>query len=115
MRLDWDDEEMARFYEDQWPGNRLRFHELAARFPDASARAVHETFFLTLTLLFNVAPPANVKPDKQHVDTMPCKPEPGILGYVSGYMGIVEPQMRLTEHLHMLVRSSKRMGTGLEG
>ena len=104
ISLDWEDEEMASFYESQKTGNRHRLYELAVRYPDAAARAVHDTFYQTLALLFNVAPPANVKPERQHVDTMPCKKEPGIFGYVSGYMGIVEPQMRLTEHLHMLVQ-----------
>ena len=83
----------------------MRFHELAAQFPDAAARAVHDTFYHTLTILFNAAPPANVDPKAQHVDTIPCKLTPGILGYIAGYLGIVEPQMRLTEHLHMLVQS----------
>ena len=68
-------------------GNSLRFHQLAAQFPDAAARAVHDTFYHTLTILFNAAPPANVDPKAQHLDTIPCKLTPGILGYIAGYLG----------------------------
>ena len=57
----------------------------------------------TLTELFNVAPPANRKPARQHIDGVPARCEEGLLGHVSAYMGIVEPQMSLTEHLHMLL------------
>ena len=30
--------------------------------------------------------------------------EPGLLAYIAGYLGIVEPQMRMTEHLHMMIQ-----------
>ena len=37
------------------------------------------------------------------MDGIPARCEEGLLGHISAYMGIVEPQMRLTEHIHMLV------------
>ena len=104
MSLDWDDDEMARYYNRHRAGNALFFHELATTCPGAAAQCVHWTFRRTLTELFNVAEPANHKPKRQHVDGIPARCEPGLLGYVAGYLGIVEPQMRLTEHLHMLVQ-----------
>ena len=85
-------------------GNTLFFHELATKWPGAAAQCVHWTFRRTLTALFSVAEPASHRPGRQHVDGIPARCEPGLLGYVAGYLGIVEPQMRLTEHLHMLVQ-----------
>ena len=105
ISLDWDDEEMAQYYERNKAGNSLRFHELAATWPGAAAQCVHWTFQHTLTALFNAAPPANVKPLRQHIDGIPARCEPGLLAYLAGYSGIVEPQMRLTEHLHMLLQA----------
>ena len=55
-------------------------------------------------MLSNAALPANVKPLRQHIDGIPARCEPGLLAYPSGYLGIAEPQMRLTEHLHMLLQ-----------
>ena len=104
MSLDWDDDDMARYYNRHRAGNALFFHELATTWPGAAAQCVHWTFRRALTALFNVAEPANHKPERRHVDGIPARCEPGLLGYVAGYLGIVEPQMRLTEHLHMLVQ-----------
>ena len=95
---------MAGYYNRHRANNALYFHELSATWPGAAAQCVHWTFRRTLTALFNVAEPANLKPQRQHVDGIPARCEPGLLGYVAGYLGIVEPQMRLTEHLHMLVQ-----------
>ena len=44
------------------------------------------------------------KKTRQHIDGIPAKCEPGLLAYVAAYLGIVEPQMRLTQHLHMLMQ-----------
>jgi len=104
ISLDWDDDDMTAYYNRVKQGNALRLHELATRWPAAAARCVHWTFQHTLQVLFNAAPPANAKPRMQHVDTIPACCEPGLLSYVAGYLGIVEPQMRLTEHLHMLIQ-----------
>ena len=104
VSLDWDDEVMADYYAKAKKENPMLFHILAAEDPAAAARMVPWTFTKTIELLFNCAPPANTKPKKQHQDTSPCKCEPGTFGYVSGYFGVVEPQMRQTEHLHMLVQ-----------
>jgi len=102
--LDWDDQEMSEYYARAKQDNPLRFHEFAVRFPAAAAQCVHLTFRMTIELLFNCAPPANIKPKRQHADGFPCKCEPGIYNFILGYLGIVEPQMRWTEHLHMLIQ-----------
>lgn len=35
---------------------------------------------------------------------LPCKCEPGLFGYIFGCFGIVGPEMRFTEHIHMLIQ-----------
>ena len=104
VSLDWGDETMDAYYERHKKDNPFCFHTLAVEDPAAAALCVHETFRMVIEILFNCAPPANVKPEKQHLDTFPCKCEPGIFGHVAGYFGPVEPQMRQTEHIHMLVQ-----------
>ena len=37
------------------------------------------------------------------MDTFPCKCEPGIVSHVGGYFGPVEPQMRGSLHIHLLL------------
>ena len=79
ISLDWDDEEMAQYYNRNRAGNPLRFHELAVAWPAAAAQCVHWTFEHTLTALFNVDRPANRKKTRQHIDGVPAKCEPGLL------------------------------------
>ena len=104
LSLDWNDADMAAYYDRHKAGNALFFHELAVRWPGAAAQCVHWTFEQTLTVLFNLAPPANRKPRQQHWDGIASRCEPGLLACISSYLGIVEPQMRWTEHLHKLVQ-----------
>ena len=56
-------------------------------------------------MLFNASPPANRKLFLQHIDGIAARCEPGLLAHLAAYLGIVEPQMRLTEHLHMLLQA----------
>ena len=104
MSLDWDDDEMRSYYSRVCEDNDLRLHEFAVEHPAAAAQCVHKTFQMTIEFLFNCAPSANHRPEKQRADGFPCKCEPGIFGYIAGYLGVVEPQMRWTEHIHMLVQ-----------
>jgi len=104
ISLDWNDEEMADYYDRGRAGNSLRFHELAVSWPGAAAQCVRWTFQHTLTMLFNAAPHANRKPFQQHIDGIAARCEPGLVGHLMAYLGIVEPQMRLTEHIHMLLQ-----------
>ena len=106
ISLDWDDNEMRRFYEEAKTGDSLAFHILAAQDPRAAARAVHHTFRATMELLFNCCTPMTCKPRARALfaDGHPCRCEPGLVGYVLGYFGVVEPQMRFTEHMHMLIQ-----------
>ena len=105
MSLDWNDEEMGAYYDRVKAGNRLRLHELATEWPGAAAQCVHETFTMTLQIIFNTSPPANPKkPHRLHADGVPARCEPGLISYVASYLGIVEPQMRYTEHIHMLMQ-----------
>ena len=102
VSLDWDDPCMQKYYEDVKKGNSLVLHELAAQNPMATMRCVHLTFRMTIELLFNCTAAANVKSSSQNLDLVPAHCEAGMFNYVSGYLGVVEPQMRFTEHLHLL-------------
>ena len=95
---------MKGFYAEARTGDALAFHRLAAQIPCAAAKAVHSTFRMTLEILFNCCAPANCKSKACFADGYPCKCEPGALGYLLGYLGVIEPQMRLTEHMHALMQ-----------
>ena len=103
ISLDWDDEATAQFYERAKKGSASRLHELAAQWPAAGALCVHWAFDQTIQKLCRCAPAANWKPEEQHVHTIPALcGMPGMFGYGAGYLGMVEPQMRKTEHLHSI-------------
>ena len=104
LSLDWDDEEMTRYYEAEKEGNALRFHDFAASHPRACSRAVHETFRMVLEILGSAAPPANVPGGTQHLDLIAAKCEAGMWQYVHAYNGTVEPQGRTTEHMHAFLQ-----------
>ena len=104
VSLDWDDEAMQAYYDRVQQNNSLRLHEFAVEHPAAAAQCVHTTFLTVITLLFSCAAPANYRPNKQFADGVPSRCEPGLLGHLAGYLGIVEPQQRYTEHIHMLVQ-----------
>ena len=104
ISLDWEDEVMSEYYETVQKGNRFILHEYAAQHPAAAARAVHWTFDHCLRILFNTAPAATVSASEIHTDGVAARCEAGLIGHVQSYMGIVEPQMRKTEHLHKLIQ-----------
>ena len=104
ISLDWNDEEMAAHYEQVKKGNRHKLHEFATQYPAAAARCVHWTFENTLEILFNCSPAANVRPAEMHTDGIFSRCDPGLVGHLSSFLGIVEPQMRQTEHLHALIQ-----------
>jgi hypothetical protein len=93
ISLDWNDAEMDKYYGEVLKDNPLRLHELAAKFPDAASRCVHAAFKMTLELLCNCLPSANMG-GKVPFDLIPARCEPGIFGYILAYLGAVEPQMR---------------------
>ena len=106
IRLDWSDEEMQRFYaEAKLKFDDLIFHKVVAEDPAAASKAVHRTFVMTIEILFHCCSPATARKIRScFPDGFPCKCEPGMLSFVKGYLGIVEPQMRFTEHMHMLIQ-----------
>ena len=95
---------MATYYECVKKGNRHLLHEFASQYPAAAARCVHWTFDKVLQILFNCAPAANVNPSEVHTDGVAARCEPGLVSSLYSYLGIVEPQMRKTEHLHALLQ-----------
>ena len=104
ISLDWSDAEMRQYYDDARAVDAMVFHRLAVRDPAAAAQAVHQTFRMVIEILFNCCPPANCENHALSADGYPCKCEPGMVGYLLGYLGLVEPQMRFTEHMHMLLQ-----------
>ena len=82
ISLDWDDTQMAAYYERVKKGNRHVLHEFATKYPAAAARCVHWTFDQMLQVLFNCAPAANVNADEMHTDGIAARCEPGLANYL---------------------------------
>ena len=59
----------------------------------------HYTVRLVIKTLFHCSKPGTPFPD-----CLPTETEPGIFGHISGYLGVVEPQMRKALHIHMLIQ-----------
>ena len=79
--------------------NPRRLHEMANSNPLPATRYFHYTVRLVIDTLFNCSAPGHCFPDN-----VPARAEPGVFGYVGGYLGVVEPQMRKALHMHMLVQ-----------
>ena len=104
ISLDWDDAQMRAYYDEVLKDNPLRLHELAARHPAAAAKCVRTTFKMTMEILCNCLPSASAHPEKMPFDLVAARCEAGIYSHIRAYFGAVEPQMRKTEHLHMLLQ-----------
>ena len=69
----------------------------------AAMRCVRFVMEPTIDTLMNCSPPANKKPQAQHLDLIASNTEPGVWQHVAAYFGVVETTKTLREHLHMLV------------
>ena len=87
--LDWDDGETEAYIENVLKDNPRRLHEAVAANPMAATRCFHRTVKLVLRTLFN----CEASPGKA-ADGIAAGEEPGLFGYVRGFLGVVEPQMR---------------------
>ena len=87
--LDWSDDATDEYFARCLQGNSRRLHEMANQDPFAATRCFHYVVDLVIRTLFNCAPPGKCYPDG-----IPAGIEPGIFGYCSGYLGMVEPQLR---------------------
>ena len=96
--LDLSDEETDRYIASFLQQNPRRLHEAVAGNPLAATRCFHWTVKLVLRTLFN----CDETPGGA-VDSVAARETPGLFGYVRGYLGVVEPQMRKALHIHMLV------------
>ena len=76
-----------------------RLHEFVAANPLVGARCFHWTVRLVVGTLFHCYDPREVP-----IDSIPARETPGVFGYLRGYLGIVEPQLRKALHMHMLVQ-----------
>ena len=97
--MSFEDAAADQFITEFTRGNPRIVHELVARNPMAATRCFHWTVRLVIRVLFNCAD----KPG-QNLDNIAASDTPGVFGYVRGYLGIVEPQMRKALHTHMLVQ-----------
>lgn len=79
--------------------NPRRLHDVVVQDPSTAARCFHYTVRLVIKTLFHCASPGQSYPDG-----LPTDAEPGILGHLAGYLGVVEPHMRKALHIHMLVQ-----------
>ena len=97
--LDLSDADADKFLADLLATNPRKLHEMAAQDPVATTRCFHYTVRLVLDTLFNCG-----KPGQPFPDGLPCRCESSVYGHVSGYLGVIEPQMRKALHMHMLVQ-----------
>ena len=91
---------MSAYFEEVKRGNALRMHEFAASHPAAVSKTVHATFQLVLEHLANCCTPASLPEGSVHFDLIPASCEEGVFSYLSSFNGVVEPQVRTTEHMH---------------
>ena len=97
--LDAADEETDAWLHDVLNAKPRLLHELVAQDPVAATKCFHYTVRLVVDTLFNCVSPGHPCPDGK-----PCREVPGVFGLISGYLGVVEPQMRKALHIHMLVQ-----------
>ena len=73
----------------------------------AADKCFHTTIRLTMTKLFNCTHASNDLNRSGwtplHADGFPCNLTPGIASYLSWYLGITEPQLRKSLHMHAIL------------
>ena len=104
ISLDWNDAEMLSYYERALGKDWSRFHRLIIENPRASMLCFHKTLKLVLQHLLGCTPNVLGKRLRRHLDNLAALPTPGIFGHPAGFGGVVEPQMRKTLHIHLLVQ-----------
>ena len=97
--LDLPDAELDAYLADLLRDDPRRLHEMAAQDPVAATRCFHQAVRLVIKELFGCR-----IWETAHADGTPAEATPGIFGYISGFLGAVEPQMRKALHVHMLVQ-----------
>ena len=97
--LDLEDAETEAYFSRLLGSNPRKLHEMVAQDPLAATRCFHLTVRLVIDTLFNCT-----KPGEPFPDGIPAREVPGVFGYIAGYLGVVEPQMRKALHLHMLIQ-----------
>ena len=97
--LELGDDAKEKYFERLLGVHPRMLHEIAVQDPSAATRCFHATVRLTVRTLFHCTEPGTPFPDG-----VPSETEPGIFGYIAGYLGVVEPQMRKALHLHMLIQ-----------
>ena len=97
--LDFSDVDTEIYLAELLQEHPRRLHELVASNPIVGARCFHWTVRLVVRTLFHCVDPSSVS-----LDSVPARETPGIFGYLRGFLGIVEPQMRKALHMHMLIQ-----------
>ena len=97
------DTEMEGYFRRAKLTDTLLLRRMAVKNPCAAMRCVRFVMERTIDTLMNCSPPANKKPQAQHLDLIASNTEPGVWQHVAAYFGVVETTKTLREHLHMLV------------
>jgi len=105
VSLDLDELALHGALQDARSKNSAALAELVIADPLAAAKCFHTTVQMTMELLFNSTPPVHkgAAPSDLHPDGFACQLNPGVAGFLSWYMGVVEPQLRKALHLHALL------------
>ncbi len=82
-------------------------HDIVQQDPVTANNCFHQTVRLTFSILLGCSDAAN---NSSHLDGfplpadgVPCKTVPGLAGYLYWFLGITEPQLRKSLHLHALL------------
>ena len=105
VSLDLDELALHDALKDVRSKNSAALAELVISDPLAAAKCFHTTVEMTMELLFNSTRPVHKGAAPKHLplDGFACQTNPGCAGFLSWYMGVVEPQLRKALHLHALL------------
>ena len=98
--LNVSDAEVDDYYSSFLSENPRRLHEAVASNPMAATLCFHWTVRLVIATLLSCDDRPGVS-----LDSIAAHETPGIFGYVRGYMGVVEPQMRKALRVHMPIQA----------
>ena len=105
--LDADELDVHASFRDVRQGSPSALYDMISTDAVAANTCFHETVRLTLRVLFNMCPSSNDLETGSwsplNLDGRPCMMTPGMVGHVSWYLGVTEPQLRKSLHLHALM------------
>ena len=97
--LDLTDDETEAIMREFMMGDPRKLHRAVVANPLAATRTFHWAVKLVIQCLFNCADSLGFSPD-----SIPAQELPGVFGYIRAYLGVVEPQIWKSLHVHMLTQ-----------